>query len=614
MKTKRSFSIRYKLLLLLVTVPVIALLFYLFLAISLFTNDKLAYIFDSSAAASHTLATQVRVEAETLVNSHKVIADGYDLKTKNFSAVGKWLFDKDSSILFVGIFEPNRFDHYVQTAQLKKQWPSSIDEATFLQTAKKVSETASLSKKSLSTLGKLEDIVLVGVRYGSPETADQHVVVSMHKTETLIKAFKKSVVYQSFLVENGGEVLLAPEKMKNSKDFGTWGFFNNIKQRNLPEGTADIVAPDGQKLLMSYAQVGVGGLTVVSFVPKETAFRAVTILFGKSVLFFLAIISAAIIVSVFASRQLTSTLRALYGATQSVAEGKYDVDVDVTSNDEVGALASNFNKMAQEINRLMQATAQKARMEKELETAKTVQETLFPPSNSTARPLKISGYYQAASECGGDWWHYCQIGTKTYVWIGDATGHGVPAALVTSAAKSAASVIEVLPSVSPATAMQFLNRAIHETSKGKMLMTFFLGCFDETTGDFTYCNASHDPPFFLKPKAGTPLKKSDIITLNDVNNPRLGQKPDTVFKETTVKVDPGDFIILYTDGVLDLHNPEKQPWGERKFIKTVLDIAAKNQAAEQTMEQLSKQMIEYRKNAELIDDVTCFVCKYEKAS
>ncbi len=112
------------------------------------------------------------------------------------------------------------------------------------------------------------------------------------------------------------------------------------------------------------------------------------------------------------------------------------------------AWQKNFNIMAAEVSRLLDQTAEKARMESELQTAKTVQETLFPETRAKIGPLAIAGYYEPASECGGDWWHYCQIGNKIFLWIGDATGHGAPAALITSAAKSASTIIERL-NISP---------------------------------------------------------------------------------------------------------------------------------------------------------------------
>src|SRR5205823_2940179 len=116
---------------------------------------------------------------------------------------------------------------------------------------------------------------------------------------------------------------------------------------------------------------------------------------------------------------------------------------------EVGGLAESFNYMAAEVSRLMSETAEKARMQSELATVKTVQETLFPASQSQFGPIRIKGHFEPASECGGDWWNYSRVEDKIFLWIGDATGHGAPAALITGAACSAAAVIEGLPDMSP---------------------------------------------------------------------------------------------------------------------------------------------------------------------
>src|SRR5690606_35511909 len=110
-------------------------------------------------------------------------------------------------------------------------------------------------------------------------------------------------------------------------------------------------------------------------------------------------------------------------------------------NDEVGGLAQGFNFMAGEVSRLMEETKEAARMEGELETVRLVQETLFPEPVKRVGDFHLAGHFEPASECGGDWWHYCKVGDKLFIWIGDATGHGAPSAMVTSAAKAAATII-----------------------------------------------------------------------------------------------------------------------------------------------------------------------------
>ncbi len=136
----------------------------------------------------------------------------------------------------------------------------------------------------------------------------------------------------------------------------------------------------------------------------------------------------------------------------------------------------SFNNTMAQFPRLMSATAEKARMQNELNTVKTVQETL-PPSVTQFGLLRIVGHFEPAAECGGDWWNYSRSGNKIYIWIGDATGHGAPAALITSAACSGGGDYWN-SDMNPGKALTILNHAIHKTAKGQINMTFFIACID----------------------------------------------------------------------------------------------------------------------------------------
>ena len=356
------------------------------------------------------------------------------------------------------------------------------------------------------------------------------------------------------------------------------------------------------------AKSGFGNLAVISLVDKKQALAAVQDLIRMSLILAVLLISGVVIVGIVASKSLTSALTELFNATRKVAEGHFEIRVEVKSTDEIGSLANSFNAMAGEVSRLMLATAEKARMESELKTAKTVQETLFPAPEAMIGDLHVSGFYEPASECGGDWWHYCEVGNKIFLWIGDATGHGAPAALITSAAKSAATIIERLD-VDAAQALDLLNRAIYDVSKGRIMMTFFLGCYDCTTHIFSYSNASHEAPFLIR-KSDEPLKKKHLIPLNEVNNPRLGQDRETVYSQTQIALAPGDRILFYTDGIPDIQDPQKNSWGEREFIKGIIEANKDYQPVDQSVRLLAENFQNYRQKAPLIDDITFFMSHY----
>lgn len=269
--------------------------------------------------------------------------------------------------------------------------------------------------------------------------------------------------------------------------------------------------------------------------------------------------------------------------------------------------------MTKEIERLLDETAEKARMESELQTARVVQSTLFPSEDYRDETIEVKGFYEPASECGGDWWYYNQIGNRTYFWIGDATGHGVPAALVTSAARSASEIIEQFHDLPLSQIMTFMNRAIYGVAQGNVMMTFFLGCFDHSNGQFGYCNSSHDTPYLIPPKFGDALTKNDIIPLQENNGPRLGQDEHADFEETWIDLPPGSKIIFYTDGVTELVNAEGKQFGDRKFIRTLIKSFNKEDELYFAMENLYAELEQFRDKTPLNDDVTYFMFHYQAA-
>jgi sigma-B regulation protein RsbU (phosphoserine phosphatase) len=161
--------------------------------------------------------------------------------------------------------------------------------------------------------------------------------------------------------------------------------------------------------------------------------------------------------------------------------------------------------------------------------------------------------------------------------------------------------------------MTILNRAIHQTSKGSIMMTFFVASIDLDNNTFTYASASHDPPYLMR-CTGEKLGRKDLMPLNEVNGPRLGDRKDFEYEETTLEFNPGDLIFFYTDGILDIENPEGKKWGERAFLKSLIDSANNGANVDSKIEAIRGQLNQFRSGSALIDDVTMVMCEYEKAA
>jgi sigma-B regulation protein RsbU (phosphoserine phosphatase) len=621
MKYLKRIPLRYKLLVLLVTLTSLSLFVYARLALNIFEEDKLAYVFDSSLAHAEAVAKQFRSEVEFDSSKIQFYMKGYQTDLAAFHPYtlsiqpsdpfmdGIWTYHLDkSSVLYA-----------LKGESIKSNLNPELKEHLFNSSLNLIS-SALENKIGISAVTNRPGYWFLSMKYQQSEQEKPIVVIALFNRGSFLDFFSNPQLQDTFLVSQNNRVLLKPLQ-PTYPELSNTELEEALQYLSKPENSKSSVhiwkktnsSSSPPSWLLSTISIGVGDLKIVSFVPKNAALATVRLLAVKSTLFLILLIGFASIVSVVAAHQLTGSLKRLFEATRKVATGNFDIEVPVESEDEVGGLTRGFNHMTQEIKRLLISTAEKSRMESELLTAKTVQATLFPNPKFSSNAISIEGYYEPASECGGDWWYYTRIGSITYLLIGDATGHGVPAALVTSAARSAARIFEELPEQSIDYLMSLLNKAINGTSGGQVNMTFFLASFDETTGTLQYSNASHDPPFLIRSKASEKLQKSDIIPLMNAPGKRLGESPDSVYSVAQERLNPGDRLVFYTDGVTELRNPSGELWGERRFIRTILKtLNSDDSSLDAAMKNLHLEILEHRQDAVLNDDITYFMLHYSR--
>ncbi len=605
---KRTFSLKYKILLLLTVIPSIALFTYVLLAMNIFTKDKIAYIYDSSGNLSQALSQQLRVMITGVISNNKSVFQEF-VTSKVFGSTAQAHFENENAtdaILAYEIDETTKQITFLSMMARNKTDYGSLQKKIDTQVQYEVQYIKG-NQRILYNLDQNDKIYFLEKTTPIAGTKAIYFVVVI-KAEEFYDTFSTSSAQQLFLINQFGQVVLGPGQVPEkdiSKVFDL-KFLKN-KDNRFQQGVEETTDMDKKEMIISFSEIGFGDSYVLAAVKKELALSALDQLLKKSIVFFVLLVAVIAIVSLFASGSVTNALTQLFEATEKVSQGRFDIQVKVKTSDEIGVLADNFNLMAREVSRLLEQTAENARMQNELQTAKTVQETLFPEPNALLEKISISGFYEPASECGGDWWHYCTINNRVFFWIGDATGHGAPSALITSAAKSAAAIIESLD-VGPGSAMEYLNRCIYEVSRGRLMMTFFIACYDPKTKKLTYANASHESPYLIKKKSG-PIKKKDLIPLNEVNNPRLGQGRSTKYDETTVDFEFEDFIFFYTDGVPDVRNGSETAWGEREFLKTIVETQTDFPPVDVFIERFVNKMQTYRSGSTLVDDVTFFGIK-----
>jgi len=263
--------------------------------------------------------------------------------------------------------------------------------------------------------------------------------------------------------------------------------------------------------------------------------------------------------------------------------------------------------------RLTGEMVDKVRMQEELKLAEATQQTLLSLRELDLPDLQVISHIEPASETGGDYLSLIEDPERNRValLIGDVTGHGAPAALLTAATNGYVRHLESLVQeesqldwLSPSRSLTQLNRIIHASAKGRLLMTFFAGVYDCASRRLRFANAGHPLPLLLRPVQKSPtgkLPRQQIKVLKAIG-PILGDEQQPQYEEREVYLRSGDTLVWHTDGVPECRNHKGKIYSQRKLER----LLRKNATADpQTLRSVVLDDLDkFRQGAPLADDLT----------
>jgi serine phosphatase RsbU (regulator of sigma subunit) len=279
--------------------------------------------------------------------------------------------------------------------------------------------------------------------------------------------------------------------------------------------------------------------------------------------------------AVFQGMRISLPLTRLSASADRIARGDLGARAEVSSGDEVGRLGESFNYMANQLVILLEETREKAVLEKELETARVVQEALVPASDVfELGSIKVCGYFVPSSQVGGDWWTVNALPDgKLLIAIGDVTGHGTPAAMITAAAKAACDTARHLTGarLTVSTLLEAMNVAVFESGRRRFVMTCFAAILDPLARTITYSNAGHNFPYLYRAHGPADPNASDgneLQVLMSRGNP-LGDDRTSAYAEKVQPLEAGDVLVWYTDGVVECESEGGEEFGEKRFRQAI---------------------------------------------
>lgn len=268
-------------------------------------------------------------------------------------------------------------------------------------------------------------------------------------------------------------------------------------------------------------------------------------------------------------------------------------DVEFVSS--VGSLAI----ISIENARLFNETLEKQRLEKDLETARNIQNNLLPKTIPRYSNIEIAAYNSSAKMVGGDYYDVVKLdNNRILIAIADVSGKGVPAALLMANLQAFLKSIckQNLPL---AEATNLMNDLVAENTTMGSFITFFWALFENNEKRFTYVNAGHNPPLLVRNGKIDKLKKGGMI---------LGVLPTTVpYLSETVQLESDDAIVLFTDGITEAMNKSGEEFTDERLERIVMSNY-KNQC-QTILDEIKINVGQFTLGAEQSDDITCLVIK-----
>ena len=239
-------------------------------------------------------------------------------------------------------------------------------------------------------------------------------------------------------------------------------------------------------------------------------------------------------------------------------------------------------------------------MAKELQQASDIQRGLLPEKAPEVPGLDLAGYNAPCRGVGGDYYDFIQcVDGRVALLVADVSGKGMPAALLMSNLQARA---QILFDDATALAAQVgrLNRVLKANCPGNRFVTFFIGVIDPQTGEMTYVNAGHNPPLIAH--------KDGQIERLDTTGTILGILPKAEYAEKTCRLDEGDAVVLFSDGVTEACRPDAdEEFGEDRLAAALSEF--RDNPAAQIIDGIQQRLQAFTSGAAPADDVTLVIAR-----
>ena len=359
------------------------------------------------------------------------------------------------------------------------------------------------------------------------------------------------------------------------------------------------------KVWLYFAPIPSTGWTFAAVIPESQALAFLRTRTDRLAGLLALALALIVLVVVLVSKSLTAPIKRLRSAVQVIADGNLEAEpIPVRSHDEIGELSASFNQMLADLKdhvaKLADEQAARRAVEGELEAARHIQQTLIPstfPPFPHRDDIDLHAILNPAKSVAGDFYDFFFVDQHTLVFlIADVSGKGIPAALFMAVART---LLRNLATVTrdPKEIFEGCGRMLVEDNPGTMFVTTFLGVYDLRTGTVRYANAGHPPPYRVD-------AQNRVSEFGTTTGTILGLIPDVEYSTEVEQLEPGDRLVLYTDGVTEAEAPDGAMLDPEGLESMLTDLGGGGARA--LCEEVCRRVAEFEQGAQN-DDVTVLV-------
>src|SRR5215218_4652784 len=268
-------------------------------------------------------------------------------------------------------------------------------------------------------------------------------------------------------------------------------------------------------------------------------------------------VGGAVLISLVLLRQVLTIVEnaRLYNSLQGtyLEMEKKEVEVRQLNKDLERRVTERTEQLKSAMAKQQEVAQERERIEQELRVARLIQHTLLPKSLPELEGHQIAVYYQPAREVGGDFYDFLDLPDgRLGLIVGDVSGKGVPAAIVMAITRTLLRAAYRMGSPAPGEILEQVNNILYRDIPANMFVTCLAAILDSRSGRLQYANAGHDLPY---------VRHADGVGRLRARGMPLGLMPGMSYEQKEITLEPGESVLLYSDGLVEAHDPRREMFG-----------------------------------------------------